>query len=148
MLDAETLSRIRIVLAKTARELNSTATGEGLTPTQASVLGLVYSRGPLGVSELIELEGLNPTMLSRILSRLSHLQLVRRYPDPDDLRAVTIEATAEGRRLAQRLRSRRTQALGDCLERLPEATVVSIIAALPGLEALAGELRYRDQKPT
>ena len=52
MTDTETLSKLRGVISKLARELNATATDEGLTPTQASVLGLITFRGPLGLTEL------------------------------------------------------------------------------------------------
>ncbi len=98
MTDTETLSKLRGVISKLARELNATATGEGLTPTQASVLGLIAFRGPLGLTELAQLEGLNPTMLSRVVGKLTELGLIQRDPNPDDLRAIQVEATDAGRR--------------------------------------------------
>ncbi len=57
VVDAEAVTRFRAVIGRLARDLNATATDEGLTPTQASVLGLVASRGPIGLAELNELEG-------------------------------------------------------------------------------------------
>ena len=77
--------------------LNDTSTGEDLTPTQYSVLALVRVRGPLGLAELTELEGLNPTMLSRIVKVLDERGLIRRMPDPGDLRAARVAVTAGGR---------------------------------------------------
>ena len=76
--------------------LNDTSTGEDLTPTQYSVLALVRVRGPLGLAELTELEGLNPTMLSRIVKVLDERGLIRRLPDPSDMRAARVEVTPEG----------------------------------------------------
>jgi len=93
MFDDDTLSRLRIVLANSARALNSTVTTAGLTPTEASVLGLIYSRGPLPSSALRELEGLNATMLSRMVSALTRRGLVIRRPDPNDQRAAVLEVT-------------------------------------------------------
>ena len=58
------MARLRGVIPRLARQLNETSTGEGLTPTQYSVLALVRVRGPLGLAELTELEGLNPTQRS------------------------------------------------------------------------------------
>ena len=50
-MDAELVARLRGVIPRLARELNDTSTGEGLTPTQYSVLALVRSRGSLGLAE-------------------------------------------------------------------------------------------------
>src|SRR5438552_2376697 len=86
-MDAELIARLRGVIPRLARQLNDTSTGEDLTPTQYSVLALVRMRGPIGLAELTELEGLNPTMLSRIAKVLDERGLVRRLPDPRDMRA-------------------------------------------------------------
>src|ERR1700751_1732411 len=90
VMDAELVARLRGVIPRLARQLNETSTGEGLTPTQYSVLALVRVRGPLGLAELTELEGLNPTMLSRIVKVLDELGLIRRLPDPSDMRAARL----------------------------------------------------------
>jgi DNA-binding MarR family transcriptional regulator len=146
-LDTESLARLRSVIHRMARHLNASSTAEGLTPTQASVLGVVSSQGPLGLAALTEIEGLNPTMLSRIVSRLGELGLISRRPDPADLRAVLVEATPEGLRLHKRIRTLRTAALAECLDRLDDAAVDRVVAALPALEALAEELRLDGAQP-
>jgi DNA-binding MarR family transcriptional regulator len=141
MTDTETLSKLRGVISRLARELNATATAEGLTPTQASVLGLIAFRGPLGLTELAQLEGLNPTMLSRVVGKLTELGLIQRDPNPDDLRAIRVEATDAGRSVHERVKLLRTEAIGTCLDQLPEASAKSIIDALPALDELAQALR-------
>jgi DNA-binding MarR family transcriptional regulator len=141
MTDTETLSKLRGVVLKLARELNATATGEGLTPTQASVLGLIAFRGPLGLTDLALLEGLNPTMLSRVVGRLTELGLIQRDPNPEDLRAIRVEATDTGRLLHERVKLLRSEAIGSCLDELPAESVRSIVDALPALEELALALR-------
>ena len=88
MLDVESATQLRGVVMRIARRLNASATSEGLTPTQASVLGLIAARGPLGLAQLAELEGLNPTMLSRVIGALTSAGLIVRTPDPADLRPV------------------------------------------------------------
>jgi DNA-binding MarR family transcriptional regulator len=141
VVETETIARLRAVIARTARHLNATATAEGLTPTQASVLGLISARGPLGLAELAEMEGLNPTMLSRVVGKLTELELIRRHQDPSDLRAVRVEATQKGKRLHTRIRALRTTAVAECLDRLPEESAERLIAAIPALEELAEQLR-------
>jgi len=141
MTDTETLSRLRGVISRLARELNATATGEGLTPTQASVLGLIAFRGPLGLTELAQLEGVNPTMLSRVVGRLTELDLIQRDPNPEDLRVIQVEATEAGREVHERVKLLRTEAIGACLDQLPDKSARQIIDALPALEELAVALR-------
>jgi len=141
MSDTETLNKLRGVISKLARELNATATNEGLTPTQASVLGLIAFRGPLGLTELAQLEGLNPTMLSRVVGRLTELGLIQRDPNPQDLRAIRVEATDAGRTLHEKVKLVRTETIASCLDQLPEKSAQIIIDALPALEELAQALR-------
>ena len=141
MTDTETLGQLRAVISKLARQFNATATGAGLTPTQASVLALIAARGPLGLTELARLEGLNPTMLSRVVGKLTELGLIQRDPDPADLRAIQVEATAAGRKIHDRVKLLRTEAIGHCLDELPPASVRSIVDALPALDDLAQALR-------
>jgi DNA-binding MarR family transcriptional regulator len=136
-MDAELVARLRGVIPRLARELNDTSTGEGLTPTQYSVLALVRVRGPLGLAELTELEGLNPTMVSRIIKVLDERELIRRMPDPNDMRAARLVATPTGERVHDRVRAQRTQVLSECLGRLPAGTANTLLAAVPAMEALA-----------
>ncbi len=136
-MDAELVARLRGVISRLARQLNNTSTGEGLTPSQYSVLGLIRKRGPLGLAELTELEGLNPTMLSRIVRKLDDHGLISRLPDPSDLRAVRVEVTAKGELVHERIRDRRTSVLSEWLGRLPDDTAATLLAAVPAMEALA-----------
>jgi DNA-binding MarR family transcriptional regulator len=140
-MDDELIARLRGVIGRLARQLNETSTGQGLTPTQYSVLGLVRSRGPLGLADLTELEGLNPTMLSRVVKALDEQGLIRRRPDPSDLRAARAEITPDGERVHERVREQRARVLSECLSRLPPPTRAALLAAVPAMEALAEALR-------
>jgi DNA-binding MarR family transcriptional regulator len=140
-MDDELVARLRGVIPRLARQFNETSTGEGLTPTQYSVLALVRVRGPLGLTELTELEGLNPTMLSRIVKALDELGLVRRLPDPNDLRAARVEVTRQGEQVHERVRQQRTRVLTECLERLPSPTAELLLAAVPAMEELAEAMK-------
>ncbi|MBO0803166.1 MAG: MarR family transcriptional regulator [Nocardiopsaceae bacterium] len=136
-MEAELVARLRRVIPRLARQLNDTSTGEDLTPTQYSVLALVRSSGPIGLAELAGLEGVNPTMLSRIVKVLDERGLVRRLPDPKDMRAARLEATPAGEQLNDRVRAQRTQVLSECLDQLPPETAEALLAAVPAMEALA-----------
>jgi DNA-binding MarR family transcriptional regulator len=99
--------------------------------------------GPLGLSALAEIEGLNPTMLSRITAGLCARGLIDRRPDPGDKRAALVKATAEGRRMRQRIHRERTRALGTHVDELTGEERQALMQALPVLEALAEQLRGR-----
>lgn len=139
-MDLDISARLRRVVLRLSRQLNVSATHEGLTPSQASALGLITFRGPLNLSELAAIEGLNPTMVSRIVGRLDELGLIRRTPNPRDLRSALVEITEQGRAANDRIRAERGRVLLACLGRLPVADRDAIVAVLPALEALAEEL--------
>ncbi|HXZ66494.1 MAG TPA: MarR family winged helix-turn-helix transcriptional regulator [Streptosporangiaceae bacterium] len=140
-MDDEGAIRLRVVISKLARELNASSTGEGLTPSQASVLSLIVARGPLGLTELGERERINPTMLSRVIGRLVEMELITRTPDPTDLRSVSVLSTAAGRRIDKKIKARRAVAVSECLELLPAEQVAALTEALPVLENLAETMR-------
>ncbi len=140
-MDADVVARLRGVINRLARQFNASATDEGLTPSQASALGLIAFRGPLSLAELAELEGLNPTMVSRVVGKLDEIGLIRRVQNPRDLRAGLVEITATGLAAHERIKAERGKVVADCLSRLPDSDREAIEAVLPALEALAGELR-------
>jgi DNA-binding MarR family transcriptional regulator len=140
-MDEESVIRLRRVVLRLARQLNAASVGEGLTPTQASVLGIVTNRGPLGLTELTEIEGLNPTMLSRVVGKLDSFGLIRRLRDPDDFRAARVEVTPEGKQAYQRIAAERAALLSEHVAGLPPEQAAALVAALPALENLAEDLR-------
>jgi DNA-binding MarR family transcriptional regulator len=139
--DAENVTRLRRVIGRLARLLNAAPVSENLTPTQASVLGLVAHRGPIGMTELADIEGLNPTMLSRVVAKLVDGGLVTRLPNPADQRAVQLEATEAGHEVHLRIIRSRTETVARILDGLSPDVTDALLDALPALEALAEGLR-------
>jgi DNA-binding MarR family transcriptional regulator len=103
----------------------------------------VVRRGPVGLSELADEQGLNPTMLSRTVASLVEAGLLERTSDPADRRAALVSATTDGRRLIERVRRERDRALSAALEPLPSEHRDALQRALPALEALAEQLKGR-----
>ncbi len=135
--DKDEAVRLRRAINRLARQFNTSATDEGLTPTQASVLALIAGRGPIGIGELLRLEHINPTMLSRVVSHLDETGLIDRIPDPDDLRSVSLLATDEGGKVHERILAQRAATVSRSAERLTADEYASLIMALPALERLA-----------
>jgi DNA-binding MarR family transcriptional regulator len=146
-LDTETAARLRTAIGRLARRLRTTAAAReaGLTPTGISVLLNVTRSGLIRMGELAESEGINPTMLSRVVSDLAGAGLVERVSDANDRRAAWVGITRKGKRLSERMRSERTEAVNEAMGGLSAEERRRIEGALPALEALAEELR--DARP-
>jgi DNA-binding MarR family transcriptional regulator len=136
---------LRTGIGRLSRRLRSTAAAReaGLTPTATSILLGVDRGGPVRLAELAEWEGINPTLLSRVVAKLVDDGLLERTSDEGDRRAAWVSATAAGHRLAERMRRERTDAVNGALRELSERDRRQIESALPALEALAEELKGR-----
>ena len=144
-LDAATATRLRTVLGRLSRQLRTTtaSTDAGLTPTKISVLLSVDRQGKTRISEVAELEALNPTLLSRTISTLVDAGLLDRVCDPSDRRTAWVQVTDEGHRLAESMRRERTEVVNHGMSALPAAERRIVEQAIPALEALADQLRDR-----
>ncbi|MBV9334290.1 MAG: MarR family transcriptional regulator [Solirubrobacterales bacterium] len=142
-LDLETADRLRAVIGKLSRRLRPTpaAVAAGLTPTRSSVLLTVVREGTIRLSDLADSEGINPTQLSRAIAHLVDAGLVERSADEGDRRAAWLKPTVAGRRLTERIRRERTDALNRALERLSADERDRVLTALPALEDLAERLK-------
>jgi DNA-binding MarR family transcriptional regulator len=134
-------ARLRAIVGGMSRRLNATARGAGLTTSQLSALGVIARTGPIRLSELAEVEHMNPTMLSRVVGALVDAGLVRRRVDPEDRRAGLVEVTANGRRTHDRLRAERGRILATGLAALEPDQRSVVESALPALEALVKAMR-------
>ncbi|SHK68985.1 DNA-binding transcriptional regulator, MarR family [Pseudonocardia thermophila] len=144
--DSDDVNRLRTALARIARRLDRQTRRATLTHTELSVLATLECRGPLRAGELAEIEGVNQTMLSRIVGKLAEAGLVERTPDPADARAVLLAVTPAGGDLHRRLRAERTRLLAEHLATLPDTETTRLMAALPALEALATALATTPQE--
>jgi DNA-binding MarR family transcriptional regulator len=144
-LDTETAVRLRTAIGRLSRRLRTTAAGQaaGLTPTGISLLLNVDRQGSIRLAELGAAEGINPTMLSRVVADLVEAGLLERSSDQGDRRAAWVEATRAGRRVAARMRRERTEALNAAMGALDRDEQRRIEAALGALESLAEQLKDR-----
>jgi DNA-binding MarR family transcriptional regulator len=133
-------ARLRIAVGRLSRRLRPTAAAGSLTATEVDVLVAAEREGPVRMSDLAGFAGLNPTMLSRLMPKLEEAGLIRRFADAADKRVSRVQATTKGRRLLERVRSERNDALSRRLAELTPEQRRALVAALPVLEALAERL--------
>jgi len=133
------LADLRMALMRATRVIKAESSAGGLTPTQTSVLSAARYHGPLRTTELAAREGLNPTLLSRILAELVQRGLVTREADPNDGRAALITATPAGCALFEDVQRERAEALRGRVARLSPTEREALWAAVPALFALASD---------
>src|SRR3954451_5268274 len=137
LVDTVTVTRLRSVVCQLSRRLNVSTPSIDLTPSQISVLGTIAVSGPIGVSDVAEYEGLNATMVSRIVGKLAEAGLIDRTPDQQDRRVARVSITTAGRRVLVRVRAERSRALVEAIDAMDADEAATLIDALPALESLA-----------
>jgi DNA-binding MarR family transcriptional regulator len=140
-IETETVDRLRTVLAKASRRLRLTHSDDDMSPSQREVFAAIVRNGPLRLSDLAAREGINATMLSRIVAKLEERGLIIRNLDARDGRVVHLSASPEGVALHQTMRLERTLALGEAVAHLTPSKQRVIVMALPALEELVEVLR-------
>jgi DNA-binding MarR family transcriptional regulator len=106
----------------------------GLSHGLLMSLATVAKRGPLRLAELAAIEQVSAPSATRTVAELESRGLVKRAVDPDDGRAVRLEATAAGVDAILRARAARAQVVADLLSGLDASEIRSVEAALPALE--------------
>ena len=133
--DHELATRLRLVLARSARRLRQAA-GTDLSPSLTAALATVERHGPLTPSELATRERVQRPTVTRLVCRLDEAGLVTRAADPADGRSSLISVTPAGRALLAAGRTRKDAFLSERLDALgPEdsATLERAAALLEGM---------------
>jgi DNA-binding MarR family transcriptional regulator len=128
-------AQLRLVITRTARRLRQEA-GTDLGPSQTAALATVERHGPLTPTELARIERIQRPTATRIVARLEEVGLVERVRDPRDARSFTVRATAEGRALMKKLRTRKNAYLARRLRDLSDDDLATLDRAAAILEAL------------
>jgi len=126
---------VRVAFGRLRRRLSAVATGDELTPSQASVLTRLAKGEAATASGLAAAEGMRPQSMATILSALEQQGLVSRSPDPSDGRRQLVVLTRAGRARDRGNRQARGEWLARAMhERYTEDERQTIIAAMALLE--------------
>jgi DNA-binding MarR family transcriptional regulator len=129
---------LRLSVTRLARRLRQ-QTGLDASPTQLAALATIERQGPITLGELAAAERVQPPTVTAAVGRLEQDGLVRRTPDRTDRRVVRVSATAAGKRLLARNRSRKTAFLSSRLESLDDHERATLEAATVLLDRLLEE---------
>lgn len=92
----------------------------GLAPHHARALRVIGTHGPVRLGWLAERLRVAPRSATDVVDALESRGLVARAADPDDRRAVVVEATPDGRHLLEEVGAVREEAHTAYLSRLSE----------------------------
>lgn len=130
------VSRLRLVVARLARQLRQYSLDTEVTVSMFSALSSVERLGLVSLGQLAAVEQVQPPTLTRIVSRLEDLGLVAREVDAGDRRVARVRLTPEGVRFLQQNRTRRNAFLAARMRKLSAQELATLEKALPVLERL------------
>ena len=128
-------TRLRLAVTRAARRLRQEA-DPGLGPSLTAALASVDRHGPLTPSRLAEIERIQRPTATRLVARLVDEGLVERESVPGDGRSWNVRATADGRALLKKLRSRKNAYLARRLRGLDEDELATLERATDILERI------------
>ena len=105
-----------------------------LAPARLSALSVLVFGGAMSLNDLARAEQVRPPTMSRIVDALESANLIRRTVNPQDRRAVVLEATAKGTAILWQGRKRRIKFLAKHLSRLTETERKNIDAAIKAIQ--------------
>jgi DNA-binding MarR family transcriptional regulator len=106
----------------------------GIAPARLSALSVLVFGGAMSLNDLAGAEQVRPPTMSRIVDALEAEGLARRTVNPQDRRAIVIEATEKGTAILWRGRKRRVKFLAKRLLRLSEAERKQIGLAVQAIQ--------------
>lgn len=112
-----------------------------LSVSQCYALRAVVQDGPMGVNDLAAELVLEKSSASRLAAGLVEQGLVVKIPDPDDARAVRLEATPRGRAIHERIARDLAAEYGSVLDDFSDAERERVVVAVRRLaEAVASRV--------
>jgi DNA-binding MarR family transcriptional regulator len=136
--DPELATRLRLVLARSARRLRQAA-GSDLSPTQTAALAVIERDGPLTPSEVALRERIQRPSATRVLARLEESGLISRAADPADRRSALVSITPLGSDLLAAARTRKDEYLSLRLDALGAEDRATLDRATALLEQMLEE---------
>jgi DNA-binding MarR family transcriptional regulator len=133
--DAETAARLRVLIARLARQLRQHGPGD-LTLSQWSALATVEQHAPLRIGDLADRERVSAPTATRLVAMLAEAGLLERTSDPVDRRSAYVALSDQGREKLEWARSARTASLATRISDLADGDADRLRELLPVLEAL------------
>jgi DNA-binding MarR family transcriptional regulator len=130
----ELADRLHTAAIHLLRQVRVQDSATGLPPARLSALSVLVFGGAMSLNALAKAEQVRPPTMSRIVDSLEAEKLIRRTVNPQDRRAVVLEATENGTAILWQGRKRRVKFLAKHLSRLSEQERTRIEDAIEAIQ--------------
>src|ERR1041385_561270 len=130
----ELADRLHSIAIHLLRQVRVQDAASGLAPARLSALSVLVFGGAMSLNDLARAEQVRPPTMSRIVDALESANLIRRTVNPQDRRAVVLEATEKGTAILWQGRKRRVKFLAKHLSRLSEQERKQIDGAIKAIQ--------------
>lgn len=130
----ELADRLHSTAIHLLRQVRIQDAASGLAPARLSALSVLVFGGAMSLNDLARAEQVRPPTMSRIVDALESANLIRRTVNPQDRRAVVLEATEKGTAILWQGRKRRVKFLAKHLSQLTEAERNKIDDAIKAIQ--------------
>jgi DNA-binding MarR family transcriptional regulator len=131
------VATLRAAVLVLARRLRREVPADGISSTEAAVLGHLMRSGPMTPGQLAKAEYIRPPSMTRVVEALERRDFVRRDPHPTDGRQLLVSLTPHGLDEIEASRERRTRWLLERLAQLDRTDHDAIVGAAHALRRLA-----------
>lgn len=135
MTDVEVVEHLRSAVTRLNRRLRQESLG-GISPAQASMLGMADRLATPTLGELARAEQIQPPTMTRLVAQMEAAGLIERIHDLNDRRICRVKVTAKGKRELQRIRTRKTAYLVERIATLTQADQLALGHLVELLEKL------------
>lgn len=137
---ADQLHSAAIHLLRTLRKEDDAS---GLSAPRLSALSVVVFGGPLTLGQLARAEQVRPPTMTRIVTGLEKVGLVKRIGDPRDHRVTKIQATPKGQRVLAAGRARRVKVLTEAVNALESGELAELARAIQLITEVIATMRRK-----
>ena len=130
----ELADRLHSAAIHLLRQVRVQDAATGIAPARLSALSVLVFGGVMSLNDLAGAEQVRPPTMSRIVDALVSEGLAHRTVNPQDRRAVVIEATEKGTAILSQGRKRRVKFLAKHLSRLSAAERRQIESAVQAIQ--------------
>ncbi len=137
---ADQLHSAAIHLLRTLRKEDDAS---GLSAPRLSALSVVVFGGPLTLGQLARAEQVRPPTMTRIVTGLEKVGLVKRIGDSRDHRVTKIQATQKGQRVLAAGRARRVKVLTEAVNALESGELAELARAIQLITEVIATMRRK-----
>lgn len=131
------LTASRLLVALSAKSI--AAVDETITLPQFRLMVVLYTGGPMKLTAIAEVLGVNPSTATRMVDRILTAGLITRETNPASRREMIIDLTPTGREQVREVTRRRRAMIRQIVRRMAPTTRRGMVRALSAFAAAGGE---------